>query len=96
MLRIWICDDDNRDIEKLEQLLMEYSYDKDINFDILKYSCGANFLMEYTYNEKQIVFLDMIMVDINGIAVGKSIRKADNDSTINFGRLNTVNTRTML
>lgn len=80
-LRILLCDDDALIIDQLTNLITEYFQRKKISFpDIQAYNNGEALLQDST--KKDIVFLDIEMPGINGIQVGRILKKQNPDVII--------------
>lgn len=77
MLKIAICDDDKYQLEQTYNLILDLSRKNNILIDIHKFNSSKN-LMTFLYDDFNffdIFFLDIIMDDINGIELGRFIRK---------------------
>lgn len=84
MYRIAICDDENLTCTQLEDFLLDYShnYNLQLNIDIF-YSCDK--ILNFLGNGEiyDLIFLDIELGNSNGIEVGKFIReKLHNESLI--------------
>lgn len=81
-MRILICDDDTLMVEELQKCLRNYFGYAHVKCpDIACFSDGESLLNDN--GEKDIVFLDIEMPGMNGIYVGKELKKA-NDKIIIF------------
>ena len=70
---IAICDNEKSFVDNVKQHLKFYSMDKNIDFEIYAYTSGENLLNS---NVKfNIAILDVDMPGINGIELGKRLRK---------------------
>lgn len=83
MLRIAICDDDEKFAEQLEDYLFEYTSKNNILADVSAFNSGEelfkHFSDESTYD---ILFLDIELGETTGIELGKQIReKMKNETT---------------
>lgn len=83
MLRIAICDDDEKFAEQLEDYIFEYTSKHSISADVFVFTSGEellkNFSDESTYD---ILFLDIELGETTGIELGKQIReKMKNETT---------------
>ncbi len=76
-MRFVICDDNLKDLNELESLLIKYgNHRSDICFEIKKFSDASALLQKLQYNETaDIYILDIIMSQITGIDLGNEIRK---------------------
>lgn len=81
-MRIAICDDDILIIKQIENLIKTFFETKSIKCpEIISFSSGESLLADE--GAKDILFLDIEMPGINGIYVGKELKKA-NDRIIIF------------
>lgn len=78
MLKIAICDDEQKYIEDTASLLKKYCHIASIEVDVVKCTDG-NRLLEYINNNTNydIIFLDIEMDNINGIELAEKIREID-------------------
>lgn len=81
ILRICICDDDTFIVEQLVDYLYEY-FEKHFtkNLEIALFDRGKA-ILENT-GKKDIVFLDVEMPELNGICVGRELKKENKDTII--------------
>ena len=85
-MRIAICDDNQRDRDIIEQLILGYEkiYPK-IHFHVSTYSCGEELLSTYSDGTSfDMLFLDIQMKDIDGIQAAQEIRKTNKHAIIFF------------
>ena len=75
-MKIAICDDDKKICTQIENTLLEYVEKSMQNVEVLVFFCGED-LIEYMNkgNLFQLIYLDIEMKKINGVDVGKYIRK---------------------
>lgn len=73
MINIAICDDDEKDITLLEEVITDVLKNKDINFVIDKYENGITLIDNWKAYD--IVFLDIEMMGENGLDIGNKIKK---------------------
>ena len=83
-MKIAVVDDIHRDRLCLTNYLESYFHNKNINFEILPYKNGEDFLMDFEAGKFQLVFLDIFMDGINGMDVARSIYQKDRDVSIIF------------
>lgn len=81
-MRIAICDDDERELHRLAQLLTEYQWGRGKSVDCHRYSNGTDFLCEMRGGEYDLVLLDVLMPGINGIQVAREVRQRDQNVRI--------------
>ena len=83
MLRIAICDDDLAFASKIESLLYEISEVSKIDMDIEVYSDGIELWEDISVGEVyDLLYLDIEMLQLNGIDVAKKIREKDTSAII--------------
>lgn len=76
MLKIAICDDEIQFRRIVKKLLEEYLTDKKIEYSIDTYESGENLLENIVeVQEYNIMFLDINMVEVDGIETGQRIRE---------------------
>lgn len=80
MINIAICDDDRQDREKLQRLLKKYMQESDRECSLQIFKSGEAFLASGFIPD--ILFLDIIMEDKDGIAVGTELRRINTDVLI--------------
>lgn len=82
MLNIGICDDDRQFTNQLENIILKYLENNHFKADIQIFTKSQD-LIQYIQNEEDLdlLFLDIELDDITGIAIGKSLRSEfHNDS----------------
>ncbi len=82
MIRIAICDDVKEELKRTKYLLDMYSLEHDLQFTIDTFSKPVDLVHALKNSLYDIYFLDIIMKPINGIELGKIIRKRDELSQI--------------
>lgn len=75
MLRIAICDDDEKTVKELEATLKNYFSDKVLQTEIHTFSSGV--LLLENYQPYDLLLLDIDMPKLDGIEAAKLIRKQD-------------------
>lgn len=73
MIKIAICDDDQRFINNVKQHLDFYSNENNVSFQVFEYSNGLELLN--SRDIFNIALLDVEMPETNGIVLGKELRK---------------------
>lgn len=81
-MRIAICDDDERELRHLSELLTEYQSDRRGSVDWRMYGNGTDFLCEMRGGEYDLVLLDILMPGINGLQVARELRQRDQNVRI--------------
>lgn len=80
MIRIAICDDEKKDREKLQGLVRECESVGEETFYINAYESGEQFLEDNF--KPDILFLDIIMDEKDGIQIGTEVRKRNKNIII--------------
>ena len=75
MINFAICDDSSRDRDDLTKKLFKLSNKMNIDFNIIEYSKGTDLLKNITSHD--IIFLDIVMDELDGIEVLKQINNHD-------------------
>ncbi|MBD5141137.1 MAG: response regulator transcription factor [Ruminococcus sp.] len=85
MYRISVCDDNGDELEKICSIINDYTAENNINSEVKTFSTGSE-LLEYEDGEQcsDIYILDIIMPDMNGIQLGKAIRRKNPEAFIIF------------
>lgn len=86
MLIIAVCDDNYADRNKIAIMIETYLQSYQIKGKIFAYDCAEKLLAAITENgvEFDIIFLDIIMGDVNGMTCARLIRQKDNRVRIAF------------
>ncbi len=76
MLRIAICDDEETITSYLEKMILDYYAVRNMKAEIDVFNSGES-LLDFTISEHgfDLIFLDIELKELNGVAVGKKIRK---------------------
>lgn len=83
MYAIAIVDDDREDIAAFKELVGRYFKENGGEYTLAEFSDGSEIIAEYS-PRYDIVFLDIDMEKLNGIATAKKIRKSDENTVIIF------------
>lgn len=80
MYRIGICDDENTTCSSIEDYLLRYGKNKNIEIDSEVFYSGEG-LCKYLMNKEkfELIFLDIELDKMNGVEVGHIIREQMND-----------------
>lgn len=80
-LRVLICDDDQNIIEQLKKYIVEFFRHGKFDLPIVQsYNSGESLLSDS--GSKDIVFLDVEMLGLDGIFVGQELKKRDSNTII--------------
>jgi len=84
-IRIAICDDEQPYLERISEIIKEYFKEKRIKISIQCFSSGEALIQEIgTSGKFDLFFLDVNMIDVDGIEIAKKIRKYYQTSVIVF------------
>lgn len=83
MYRIVVCDDEMGVRHTLQKFLERYAQEHQEEFDILSFSSANELLKDYP-KETDLLFLDIRMDGINGMAAAREIRQFDSQVCIIF------------
>ena len=83
-MNIAIVDDSRTDIGQLSELLREYASINHLEIRIDGFQNPREFTSLYTPYKYTLVFLDIYMNEISGVAIAEKIRKEDCDAAIVF------------
>jgi len=83
MIKIAICDDENKFISELVGFIKRYSEDSGTAICTVVYSDGDELLRKYP-TDIDLLFLDIQMPKVNGLQVAETIRKTDPKVSIIF------------
>lgn len=86
MIKIAICDDENIFIENYIEIINNIKKDNKYNIEIHTFNSGKDLIKYTTINDVKfdLVFLDIIMKEINGIDTAKLLKRADEHTEIVF------------
>jgi DNA-binding LytR/AlgR family response regulator len=85
MIGIGICDDEHSELEKLRRLVEDYGRQRKLGFDIQEFPSGEALLASTDEGRGfDIVFLDIYMGELDGLAVARRIRSLDSSCSIIF------------
>lgn len=84
MLKIALCDDQPLELESISALTQRYMEDNQVDYQLKLYSHPDELLLHCESERYQLYILDIVMPMINGIEVGREIRRLDRESQIIF------------
>lgn len=83
MFRIAVCDDEQYITDKMEQYILKYGKDNDVDFQIVKFESGK--ILANSKKHFDLIFLDIQMEENEeGITTAQYIRSMDMDTPIVF------------
>ncbi|MCD8225457.1 MAG: LytTR family DNA-binding domain-containing protein [Clostridiales bacterium] len=83
MFRIVVCDDELLYLERLQTFLLRYAKKNGLDFELLPFTSADQLLVRYPDNV-DLLFLDIAMPGVDGMAAAKEIRKYDTSVCIIF------------
>lgn len=83
-MRIAICDEDERELARLLELITEYRLNSGKNIDCCSFQNSTDFLCSLKGGEYDLVLLDASMSGTNGVQAAKELRKLDGNVEIIF------------
>ncbi|OJV63349.1 MAG: LytTR family transcriptional regulator [Clostridiales bacterium 38-18] len=82
MIRIAVCDDTQQDLHNLALMTNDYFTENSIDVEVVKYG-HPDFLLAATKdNNFHVYILDIVMPMVNGLELGKAIRRFDREAQI--------------
>lgn len=82
MLRIAICDDLPQDLQRLVMLTNQYLSDNGLEVEVKEFSHADKLLSAIEAEHFHIYILDIVMPMVNGLELGKEIRRLDREAQI--------------
>lgn len=83
MLRIAVCDDEKLFLDYEKQVMIQYLADKNVEGEVCTFDSAAGLLQTDTQNY-DLIFLDMDMLEMNGMELAVEIRNRDVHAEIAF------------
>lgn len=83
-MRVAICDDKKIYLDLLERSISQEFNKHEVAFEISTYLNGEAFVAHHMQEPFDVVFLDIIMPDVDGFEVAKRIRKISNNTYVIF------------
>ena len=85
MIRIAVCDDEKKHLDKIKDLLEQYENEKGLLFDIYAFSSPSDLLDKIEAGEKYSIYiLDIYMPGITGMSVATELRSGGVEAPIIF------------
>ena len=81
-MNILICDDDKKDLDRLEGLIRRYDEERHIGADVNCYENAADFLADISDHVPDIIFLDINMEEMDGLQLAEKVREWNEDVPI--------------
>lgn len=83
MIRIAIVEDEVQEYEILHRYLMRYGQEKSILFEIEYFPNAVDFVSDYHYGF-DLIFMDIVMPDFNGMQAAERLRRVDAEVSLIF------------
>ena len=83
-MRIAICDDDERELSHLSELISTYQINHGMNASCHSFHNGIDFLSTLKGGEYDLVLLDVLMPEISGMQIAQELRKLDENVKLVF------------
>ncbi len=83
-MRIAICEDNEKELAYVSELLMEYQMDREVDMDCHSYHSSTDFLCDVKSGEYDLVLLDVVMPGISGVQAAQELRERDRNVRIIF------------
>ena len=83
-MRIAICDDDEKELSHLSELIAKYKIGRGIDIDCHRFHNGIDFLSTIKGGEYDLVLLDVLMPGISGMQIAQELRKLDENVKLIF------------
>lgn len=83
MLQIVLCDDCQKELDTLKDYLNAFFTERALPYSFTEYSSPVNLLDDLKHGSLfDLYFLDIMMPGVNGISIGRQIRRMDAESPI--------------
>lgn len=82
MIRIAIVEDNDEDAVRMKEYLDKYAEDNGLEFYLQRYSDAESFMR--VYNDYDIIFMDIVMKNLDGMAAARLLRESKNNAALVF------------
>lgn len=83
MIRIAIVEDEEKQYRILNDHLLRFSEESGERFEITYFKDAVNFISDYCYNF-DLIFMDIMMADLDGMKAAEKLRKVDENVALIF------------
>lgn len=83
-MRIAVCDDDEREIDHLSELITEYQSSRRVSLECHFFHNSIDFLSVWKGGDYDLVLLDMVMPGVSGIKAAQELREKDRNVKLIF------------
>lgn len=84
MLHFIICDDDALQLQSMNNMTRKWAEESKIAIEVSQFSSSQALLAEYKPERNDILILDIMMPELDGLSLAKSLRKKRSDFHIIF------------
>lgn len=84
MVRFILCDDDKKQLELLQSFTQKWANEHGLKLELLAFPSAKNLLRQYIPCHEDIVILDIIMPEMNGLELAGKLRQANSDFSLIF------------
>ena len=84
MLRFILCDDNKEQLELLEANTTQWTGEHGLEVELVIFNSAVELLEQYAPRHEDIVILDILMPDINGLELAKRLRSSNIDFSLIF------------
>ena len=82
VIKVAVCEDSEIDRSMLEEIVGFLMTDRGLEYEIIPYLNGEELVADYKNHPYDLIFLDVMMNEIDGIETGKMIRQMDGNVEI--------------
>lgn len=83
IINVAVVEDEEKTFQLLNEYLLKFAKEKDIQFNVVHFSDGLNFINNYK-SVYDLVFMDIEMPNLNGIETSKKLRLIDSNVILIF------------
>lgn len=84
MIRFILCDDDKKQLELLQSYSRQWGKGHGLELELIAFPTAKALLAEYVPRNEDIVILDIIMPDLNGLELARRLRNANSEFSLIF------------
>ena len=84
MLRFILCDDDQKQLELMQSYSRQWGKGRGLELELATFPTATTLLEQYVPRNEDIVILDIIMPDMNGLELARRLRNANSEFSLIF------------
>ena len=84
MLRFILCDDDQKQLELMQSYSRQWGKGHGLELELATFPTATTLLEQYVPRNEDIVILDIIMPDMNGLELARRLRNANSEFSLIF------------